>query len=167
LQFHGGSISRISFIHVVVIAPPLTQLRRNHRAEALNDVTPAAAVAARRREIRTAGRMLIVVNKESCMLLPQRRAEPWKRLHLYRRSVREAQTHLEPLTFSSALASRPIIDLLPPAPSGPLSAAMSYNAQARAIFENSHANIQRRKNEGAGSPTVWDARKMPPSANRR
>lgn len=38
------------------------------------------------------GQMLIVVNKESCMLLLQRRAEPRKRLHLYQPCAKRKHT---------------------------------------------------------------------------
>lgn len=40
----------------------------------------------------TMGQMLIVVNKESCMLLLQRRAEPRKRLHLYQPCAKRKHT---------------------------------------------------------------------------
>lgn len=50
------------------------------------------ASSARDIPVWTMGQMLIVVNKESCMLLLQRRAEPRKRLHLYQPCAKRKHT---------------------------------------------------------------------------
>lgn len=71
------------------------------RRQARDEAQVISIVTARRHRARSSMRdilvwtmdqMLIVVNKESCMLLLQRRAEPRKRLHLYQPCAKRKHT---------------------------------------------------------------------------